>query len=154
MKSGGSRQPVLAIEYYAGYDPTKPLPDCYEPCTITWNAKFAANTAVLIGPSWCATDQATMNDNLKHYRFTITVDGQQVSPRFIQSVTSGGSGVLSLGATASPMDCTNYSALAYDWPVGLHKAVVSWTWDKDVNDGWNTYRKGTYANDFTVSVTP
>ncbi len=154
MKSGGSSQPVYPIDFYAGYDPASPPPECFQPCTNTWNAKFASNTAVLIGPGWCAIDQATLNDNLKHYRFTITVDGWLVSPKLIQSVTSYGSAVLAPGATASPMDCTNYAAVAYDWPVGLHRAVVSWTWDKDVNDGWNTYRRGTYASEFTVTVTP
>ncbi len=155
LKSGGSTsQHVLAIDYYAGYDPAKPPPECYQPCTKTWNAKFESNTAVLIGPGWCAADQATLADNLKHYKFTITVDGQPVSPRLIQSDSGNSPAVLSPGATETPMDCTFYGAVAYDWPVGLHRAVVSWTWDQDVNDGWNTYHRGTYANDYAVTVTP
>ncbi len=154
LSGGSGSHPVLALDVYAGYNFASPPPDCYAPCTHSWKASFSANKAVLIGPGWCAATEQILASNLAHFSFSITVDGQRVPPRVIQSVTRSETAVLEAGATETPMYCTYYGLVAYDWPVGTHKVVVSLMWDQDIHDGWNSYRSGTYINEYTVTVTP
>ncbi len=130
-----------------------PQPDCREPCTYSWNATFNAKKAVSLGGDWCTADQATLADNLKHLTFTITIDGQPVPGSALQIYSHSWKGAIEPGGSAVPQECASWGAVAYEWPVGTHKVVQNMTLDADINDGWNLYHKGTYANEFNVTVT-
>ncbi len=130
-----------------------PQAECFEPCTHSWKATFSTKKPVSLGWDWCAADQATLADNLKHLTFTITIDGQPVPASNIQTYTRSWKGSIEPGGSPVPMECVSWGAVAYEWPVGTHKVVQNTTLDADIHDGWDLYGKGTYTNEFNVKVT-
>jgi hypothetical protein len=94
--------------------------------------------------SWCASDTATLQSNLKDMDVKFTLDGQAVtSDQFLQ-----------LDYSNQGQQCTADLLGLTDWPGGEHHAVTMLTFKAKLNDGAYDFAPGTQTFDYGVFVKP
>ncbi len=94
---------------------------------------------------WCAHDQATLKDNLKHIRLTFTLDGKTVSADKLASIGY---------QTRTGLSCRLVYAVLKDWPAGEHHLSIKATFTQKINDGQDDYPAGDYILAYNVYVKP
>jgi hypothetical protein len=114
-------------------------------CDDNYNQEHTipADTWIDAGIEWDAIDAETAQSSWQYVNITVSVDDKNIE----------NSKQYTVGPYETRTQCPNRSmhkgmamALAIivpPLPVGDHKVVWTVTFEQDVNDGWNTYSKGT-----------
>lgn len=102
----------------------------------------AADTRLLWGFGWCASDPDTLAQNLEQMKFEFLVNGQPVDLAQFDMVE---------GFNDENQACRAYRAVVYNWPAGASTLETRVTFLEDVNDGFSTYPAGDMV--FTYQVT-
>ncbi|MBI3760533.1 MAG: serine/threonine protein kinase [Chloroflexi bacterium] len=117
-----------------------PLSDMSGPTATTYKAVISSQDELDIGPTWCAKDAATLDDNWNKTSFIVELDGRTID---LSTVRLG---------DYSGETCRGYFALARGWTPGEHRLVVTRTFSDQVNDGWCAYGAGDYVEEVDITV--
>ncbi len=110
------------------------------PYTITLDE----SQPLLWGFGWCAVDEKTLADNLAAMKIEYKL-GETVLDNTNLFTTTYPSGDL---------QCHLMSYQLTDWQAGENHLQTTITFNKKINDGVDSYPKGTFAYDYTVYVKP
>ena len=133
----GDQYPALQELVPTWQDPTAPG-------SQTYAVTISASQPVLITSGWCTTTQALLNQNYQHIQFLLEVDGQ---PLKTSSLTQG-------QQQANGKICKDFAGIIRAWPAGNHTIKITMRVDAKINDGWNDYTAGDYAEIYNITVKP
>jgi hypothetical protein len=133
----GDNYPALQQLAPGWQDPTAPGSQTYD---IT----VGAYQAVLLTSGWCTTTQTLLDQNYRHIKYLVEVNGQSVSTN---SLTQGSQSAI--GKT-----CKDFAGIIRAWPAGKHTLKISMRLDAKINDGWNDYPAGDYAETYNITIKP
>jgi hypothetical protein len=91
---------------------------------------------------WCAADKATLEENLEHIRFEMSINNTPIDiEQFYQ---------FEIQAVRSIDFCRIYSLVAYDWPSGNTSLISKTIITSPINDGYKDYQVGEIVRTYTV----
>ena len=114
------------------------------PTSNTYNITVSANQPVLLTSGWCTTTKAILDQNYQHIKYLVEVDGQSLdtSKLYQENLSTVG------------QSCKDFAGLIRAWPAGKHTIKITMRVDAKINDGWNDYAAGDYAEIYNITVTP
>jgi hypothetical protein len=112
------------------------------PGTNTYPVSVSSNQPVLLSSGWCTTTKAILDQNYQHIKYLVEVDGQTLdtSKLYQESQSSVG------------QSCKDFVGLIRAWPSGNHTIQITMRVDAKINDGWNDYAAGDYAEVYNITV--
>lgn len=119
--------------------------DFAQPYRLNHTVEFNTLKMAFISFGWCASDAATLAANLAQMQTTFLLNGEAIPAEFLHEsdFEDPAAGV-----------CTEWVALASDWPAGEHIVEVTYTLLAEVNDGMAAFPAGDYTDVFNISVAP
>jgi hypothetical protein len=125
--------------------------EMFAPDTQRYTVDLKPADLVDLSTGWCAKNKAIMDANEKHVTGSITVDDYVIPNDQLASFSSEVKPGTSEGYPDG-LSCYSWDIVASQWPVGTHTVIESWTLDSPLNDGYADYKAGTYAVQYTVTV--
>jgi hypothetical protein len=114
------------------------------PSSVIWSAYVSSNEPVLVFMGWCTTTSQILEQNYQHTSYKLVVDGQSVDVNSL----------FELDEQRTDRVCRSYVGLIKQWPGTQHTIVTTMTFDQTINDGWDDYPAGDYAETYDITVTP
>ncbi len=121
------------------------------PSKNSYHANYFNRKPLYLYGSWCAVDRTTLEDNSAHYSYSITINGYEIPSNEFHALESE----IPKGEDEYYSDglmCYEWGILTSNWPIGSHKIINTFTLDKEIFDGYDTYPAGDYIDDFTLVV--
>jgi len=100
-----------------------------------------ANEPAQINFGWCAIDQATLDENWSHIRYSLLIDNSYVELAPKQWDIKNGNEM-----------CRGYSEQLSGWANGRHSFTWFYNLDQALNNGKDVYEPGEYVVEFMVDV--
>ncbi len=119
--------------------------DYAQPYRLEHTIEISTLKMAFLGFGWCASDEATLAANLAQMQTAFLLNGEAIPAEFLH--------VLDFGDPASGV-CTEWVALASDWPAGEYVVEITYTMLAEVNDGTATFLAGDYTDVYNISVSP
>jgi hypothetical protein len=114
------------------------------PTSNTYDISVSASQPVLLTSGWCTTTKAILDQNSQHIEYLVEVDGQSLDT----------SKLYQENLSAAGQYCKDFVGLIRAWPTGNHTIKITMRVDAKINDGWNDYAAGDYAEVYNIAVTP
>lgn len=106
-----------------------------------WSLEVPTGAWIQFSRLWFATDEATARQNWEHMRIELWVDDQQLP---LPEDTDWSAGLVHFDCPSGALDGFAMSPVFYLPPVTAQRKVrLRYLFDEDVDDGWNTFGKGT-----------
>jgi hypothetical protein len=113
-----------------------------------WSVNIASTTPAKMTWGWCATTQATLDQNLKNMQVAFFVDDLDVTNSVGQSTVEAKD-----AQTSTIYYCHNYHGVIRSWTAGKHTIIYKMVFLQKINDGWED-AEGTRTRTYNVNVTP
>ncbi len=118
--------------------------DYANPGTLTFTIPLPKTETVIWMYAWCASDQATLDENFKNITLKFVLDGEEVPLEDLRKEDLENGGV----------QCRLYYTALSKWTPGEHHLSITATFTAPINDGSAEYAAGDYVLDFAVYVKP
>lgn len=116
-----------------------------KPGSYTNTVTISGQKPILFQMYWCAINQQTLEENIKHIRYELYIDGTLVREGLKHSDRAGCLG----GGYGS-----YYEGVLPEWQPGEHTFIWVEHIDQKIHDGWQNYEPGEYRMIFNVTVRP
>ena len=113
------------------------------PGSNTWTLNFPAKTSAVLSSGWCAIDKETLLENIQEMEYSIIIDGYPINLDTYYDEPYEGE---------DSMWCQRFAFVLSGWNNGEHSYILQYTFSDDVNDGWDTYTRGVYVDEFLITV--
>lgn len=116
--------------------------EAFEPFVHEYTVSLAKSKTVIMAYAWCATDQATLEQNFSQIETTFVLNGNEIpEEQLVVFDTSSGD-----------LKCRLiYTALS-EFASGEHLAEVTATFKSQINDGASEYAPGDYVEKFSIFI--
>ena len=116
---------------------------------MEWTLEASTKDWIDAGVAWEAKDIATAQDNVKHFKVEVSLDGKPIaeSMKYPQPPEPFS---ITCGDTTTQGDGIRFALFLPPLSKGEHKIAWRATILDDLNDGWSDYPKGT---EFTFTAT-
>jgi hypothetical protein len=118
--------------------------DSKNPGTQNYSFPITQNAPAAIYLGWCTTTSALLQKNLQYMSWSLVVDDVPIDVK----------GLYQWDNQESDRICRTSVGLIRQWTDTQHKIVTTMTISQKINDGWNDYPAGDYAEIYEVTVTP
>jgi len=112
--------------------------------TVTYTVALNRSTDHIWAYGWCASDDATLVQNLNQIRLSFVLNDQEVSPDLLHEFSYPAQG----------MSCRLVYAILTDWAPGEHHLSTTATFLTMINDGIAEYTPGDRIVEYNVYVKP
>jgi hypothetical protein len=113
------------------------------PTSNAYDISVSAGQPVLLTSGWCTATKAILDQNFQHIQYLVEVDGQPLDT----------SKLYQENLSSISQSCKDFVGLINAWPTGAHTIKITMRVDAKINDGWNDYAAGDYAEVYNVTVT-
>jgi len=114
------------------------------PTTETVNANVQSNQAYTWVETWCAKDNATLQNNLKDISVSFAINGSSVDSGLITQTTPH---------QLNGLSCVDYFVILSNWVAGQQATLTkTLTLRKPVFDGKTIYAAGSYVFQYNVQI--
>lgn len=109
-----------------------------------WSVTVSRNEPVMVFMGWCAASADILDQNYDHLAWYLAVDSQKMDVHDLYNWLE----------VRAAMACRTYVGLIRQWSGAEHTIVTTMTLDQKINDGWDDYPAGIYADNYHITVTP
>ncbi len=115
-----------------------------QPGSLAFTVPLDPSTVAVWAYAWCASDAATLEQNLADITLQFVLDGEQIPLEQFAVYDTDASG----------KSCRLYYTSLSDWPAGEHHLTTTATFTSAINDGTADFPAGDYVLEYTVYVKP
>ncbi len=117
--------------------------DFAKPGTLTFTAVVTNEKPVYFNYGWCATDEATLQQNVEHIVVSLFLNGGELGGNVVHNLSF---------QSSNELVCADFGVLLSNWEPGEYELKAVAAFDEKINDGLDDYNAGDYIFIYNVTV--